>query len=396
MIKLEEYADSLDKCSYCGYCQETCPVFQAELFEPFTARSRINLIESVCLQKSWPLNSDVLRIIDHCMLCTNCTRICSSQIPIDEIVMAARSEINQGWSIKKSIMDKLLTSRNLTSYLLRIAKMAQRVGISPQDVPDLPSKTFTQHHTGVFSPNGPTRAKVAYFVGCGTNFLYPDTGESVISVLNQNGIEVIIPEGQVCCGIPVLAEGDLAAAAKMIERNLDIFSRLEVDAIVTDCTSCGMMFKSKAVKLFPDESKWKSHALQLADKIYEVTDFLAGLGLEKAPGSLAQNYTYHKPCHHAWSKTVGDAPIRLLAAIPKAKFIDTEVQANCCGAAGTFFIKHRRLSEKIRAKRVASIEKMDVSTVVTQCPVCRFYLASQLKNQKVVHPIGFLAQAYKE
>jgi glycolate oxidase iron-sulfur subunit len=108
-------------------------------------------------------------------------------------------------------------------------------------MPPLASKSFDKLYSGTIKAGGQTRKRVAYFVGCGTNFMFPDTGVATVKVLTRNGIEVIIPEGQVCCGIPSMAEGDIKSVREMVKTNVKIFSGLEVDAIVTDCTSCGMI-----------------------------------------------------------------------------------------------------------------------------------------------------------
>ncbi len=394
MIKLEDYSDLIEKCSYCGYCQEACPVYLAELFEPYTARNRINLIKAVLIDNSWPVNAKVKEIIDCCLLCTNCVRTCSCQVPIDEIVVAARSKIQKGFEIRKTVTKKILTTRRFAGMLCRIGSVVTSLGFPLKDLPVLAQEPFEKKYSGIYPCRGEPRAKVAYFVGCATNFLYPDTGQSVVKVLNQNGIEVIIPTGQVCCGLPVIAEGDLESARKMIERNIQIFARLEVDAIITDCTSCGMMFKTKASKLLPEELATVAKAV--ADKFWEATDYLNTMGLTQKPKLLAEKFTYHVPCHHGWASTVKDAPRHLLAQIPEAEIDEMEKPESCCGAGGAFFLSHRELSEKIRSQKIQRIKNTNAATVVTQCPVCRFYIASKLNEQKVVHPIGFLAKAYGE
>jgi len=79
---------------------------------------------------------------------------------------------------------------------------------------------------------GKARARVAYFVGCATNTLYPDTGKAAVDVLTHNGIEVVVPEGQVCCGMPALADGDLPLVQEMAQKNVAALTACDVDAIV--------------------------------------------------------------------------------------------------------------------------------------------------------------------
>jgi len=274
--------------------------------------------------------------------------------------------------------------------------LAQKVGIATRDMPPLASKTFDKFYSGTVKAQGQTRSRVAYFVGCGTNFMFPDTGVATVKVLTRNGIEVVIPDGQVCCGIPSMAEGDIKSAREMVQTNVKIFSGLEVDAIVTDCTSCGMMFKEKFSKMLPADDPVQEKITAMASRVWEVTDYLNSLGLAEIPGGIDTTFTYHVPCHRAWSPTVRQAPRQILRQIPGAEFKELEYPERCCGASGTFYLEHRELSEGIRSRRLEDIEENGASLVVTQCPVCRFYISAGLKNkeQEVIHPMIMLARAY--
>lgn len=166
---------------------------------------------------------------------------------------------------------------------------------------------------------GKARTKVAYFVGCATNTLYPDIGAAVVKVLAHNDIEVIIPEGLVCCGMPALAEGDLGLVQEMMRKNIPILAGCDVDAVVTDCTSCGMMFRAKASKTLPEDDPLRPQAEALAAKMWEVTDYLNRVGLSAMPSSLQESFTYHMPCHRGWTPTVDDAPRSLLRGRNRAE-----------------------------------------------------------------------------
>ena len=400
MMNLSNYAEILNKCSHCGYCQATCPVYLADLLESHVARNRINVINNTMVSKTMPLSERAKEIIDRCLLCTNCTQTCASQVPIDEIIIAARSQISQQGSVmssvKKFVRNKVLTQRGLTGMLGKAGSIAQKIGIANKEMPTLTSQSFDSKYAGIISPEGEVKGKIAYFVGCGTNYIFPDTGEAVLTALTTNGYEVIIPKGQVCCGIPAIAEGDLASSLEMLKSNINVFAKLEVDAIVTDCTSCGMMFKEKYLKLISDDEELTKQVKAFNDKVFEITDYLATNGLNSEPSALKERYTYHVPCHRGWSPTVKDAPRKLLTQIPQAELQELENPEMCCGAAGTFFMNYRDLSEQIRAQRLKDIDALDVDTIVTQCPVCRFYLDVRLKDKKVIHPISLLAKAYKQ
>lgn len=396
MLKLEDYSKIIEKCSHCSYCQATCPSYLNELSENLVAKNRLLLIKESLIYEKVPLSKRAQEILDACLLCTNCTQTCSSKVPIDDIIIAARIKMQEEGiaNIRNLLMGKMLTQRGVAGALGKVGSLAQKLGIANKEMPPLASKSFDKIYTGVISPSGVAKKRVAYFVGCGTNFFFPDTGEAVVKVLNHNGIEVVIPTGQVCCGIPTLAEGDLAATTAMLTTNMRLFADLEVDAIITDCTSCGMMFKEKAALCFPPDHPLQAKITAFTEKLYEVTEYLNLEGLSVKPNELNIKWSYHVPCHRAWSPTVKDAPRELLAKIPNAILSELEHPEQCCGGAGTYFLEHRETSESIRATRLADINNNDSEFLLTQCPVCRFYLGFQVYDKEVSHPIKILAKSY--
>ncbi len=396
MLKLNDYEKIIEKCSHCSYCQSTCPSYLNELSESSVAKNRLLIIKESVMRDNLPFTPRAQEILNNCLLCTNCTQTCSSKLPIDDIIMAARIKTGQkgAGGVKQLVMNKMLSQRGLTGVLGKAGSFAQKFGIATKELPQLASKPFDKMYSGTYPAPGETKNRVAYFVGCGTNFLFPDTGEAVVKVLHHNGVEVIIPEGQVCCGIPALGEGDLEGARTMVENNIKLLAGLEVDAIVTDCTSCGMMFKEKAARCFADDDPLQEKIAAVTGKMWEITDYLHHQGLLVAPPALEMTWSYHVPCHRGWSPTVADAPRQLLAQIPGAKLQELDHPEQCCGAAGTYFLNHREIAEKIRASRLQEIDQADTEAVLTQCPVCRFYLGFQVKDKEVTHPIKILARAY--
>lgn len=395
MYALEEYRGFLDQCSQCSFCQATCPVFLVSLSESELARNRLNLVREIFYEKSMKLTARAREILENCLLCTNCTQACASRVPVTDILIAARLETgaNRG-SLKKRLMGKVLGKRKLPAVLRKAGLFAQRLGLGGKEMPKLSNLTFDRYFSGTIKAHGAERAKVAYFVGCGTHFLFPDTGRAVVEVFRKNGISLEIPEGQVCCGIPFLAEGDLSGAREALRANLEILAALDVDAIVTDCTSCGMMFRENAAKCFLAEDPVQKKISLVAGKMREATDYLNALGLVVEPPKLRVRYCYHVPCHRAWAPGVREAPLTLLEKIEEVTHVPLQHPEQCCGAAGTFFMQHRNTAEKIRSLRLEDIRASGAEKVVTQCPACRFYLSFGLQEHEVLHPLALLGRAY--
>ena len=134
----------------------------------------------------------------------------------------------------------------------------------------------------------------------------------------------------------------------------------------------------------------------VSGKICEVTDYLDRVGLAKKPGRIDKAFTYHVPCHRNWTRTVGDAPRKVLTQIPGTELREMDKPDRCCGAGGTFYMGHGEIAQGIRDRRIGQIVETGADTVVTQCPTCRFYIEQGLegKNVSVVHPMVMLARAY--
>jgi glycolate dehydrogenase iron-sulfur subunit len=397
MLELERYRDMMAKCSHCGLCQATCPVYLEDFLQTHLARARMDLIRAVLVEGSLPVTKRFRQILDRCLLCTNCSRTCPAGVLVDEIVAAARHQVYQGKRldpVRRQLLRRFMNQRGMRGLLGKAGTVAHKMGWTPEELPAPASTSFEKRFRKRIPAKGKTRARVAYFVGCATNTLYPETGAAVVKVLTHNDIEVLIPEGQVCCGMPGLAEGDLTLVQEMVRKNVPILAGSEVDAVVTDCTSCGMMFKVKALKTLPDDDPVRPLADALAKKVWEVTDYLDRIGLSAEPPSLSESYTYHMPCHRGWTPTLDDAPRKVLGRVPGMELVEMEEPAKCCGAGGTFFIDFRELATNIRSRKLADIRQTGAKTVLTQCPACRSFLRTQLKDCQVTHPIVLLAKAY--
>jgi glycolate oxidase iron-sulfur subunit len=400
MRDLKKYQDQMAKCSFCEFCQATCPVYLEDLLETHVARARMNLVRACLVENSIPVSERFEEVVNRCLLCTNCVQACPAKIPVDEIVISARHKLYGGkrrGPLRRGGMKIFMQGRGfgLASLPLSAAQtLASHLGIAPEELPRIAGRSFAGKHKGVIPAQGKQRGRVAYFVGCATNSFYPGTAEDVVKVLTENGIEVLIPEGLSCCGLPALVEGDLDTAQELAVKNFSILTGLDVDAVVTDCTSCGMALKVKVAKAIPEDNPLFLKAVKFAPKVWEVTDYLNKIGLVNVPAAFPQKITYHIPCHRGWSPTLPNAPRNLLAKIPGLQIAEMEFPEKCCGAGGTFFMEYGKLSKNIRSKKIEDILQTSANILITQCPSCRSYLAPALPGLKIMHPASLLARAY--
>jgi len=390
-MKLEDYAEIMNRCSQCSFCQAYCPSFQAEGSESFVARHRINLIRDVMIDKTSPATERFKEIIDKCLLCTSCSRNCFSLVPVDEIVIAARSELikkEKGLgSIRRGFMSKLLQEKGLRSMAGIAGSIAGKFGIG-KNFPQISSGPLDSKYKGTIKAEGTQLGRVAYYAGCGSNFLYPSAGEAVVKVLASNGIETVIPETLTCCGLPLISEGDIGGAAEMMRRNIETLSAIEAEAVVMDCSSCRMMFLKKAPKLFDKDDPIQEKITALNSRLKEPAAYMAGKGITSPGKKSSEKVTMHVPCHS--DRTVEENLAAMLGR-SSSRYIAMEDQERCCGAGGTFYLENSDMSEKLRERKIADINATGADIVVTECPMCRFYLQQGLRDKKVMHPFEFMA-----
>ncbi|MHB1651742.1 MAG: (Fe-S)-binding protein [Desulfitobacteriaceae bacterium] len=420
MYRIEDYAQEINRCIQCNFCLEHCPVYREDGVESSVARGRLNLIQALLVEKTLVPSDRAGELLNRCLLCTSCTQGCPSGIPVDDIVITARTELQKKYGLgrgKRFLLRQVLNRSNTTNLATWALSIGKRLNMVPDEFPEVASRSFEQRVSANVKPKGEVRGKVGYFIGCATNYLYPEIGDAVIKVLTANGYEVVIPENQHCCGIPALAHGELAAAQEAVRWNADLFADLDVDAVVTDCTSCGYMLKVKAAKTLDKEDPYQGKVAAVAGKVVEITEFVTREGLLGEPQLISQpedvsgkskdkagidgavangkglKVTYHVPCHRAWSPNLVQAPRKLIPLLPEVSLVEMNEPQKCCGAGGSFFVDHEELSETIRERKLEDILRTEADAVITQCPACRYYLSQGLKEKMpVLHPIELLAR----
>jgi len=272
-------------------------------------------------------------------------------------------------------------------------------GISLSHLPPLPTTPLhRQYPEKIAPPGGRVRASVAFFPGCMIDYVYPEIGSSLISLLQALGIEVIIPRDLACCGTPLFISGEEEILARNLQHNLEKLGSLPAKIVLTACASCGHTLKKEYPYLMREWGKDSSLAEEVGAKIQDVSVFLQREeGLGEMLGPLPTTLTYHDPCHLAKAEGVRTEPRQLLRSIPELNFVEMAEADACCGGGGSFQFYFPQTSQAIASLKLNHIREVGADIVATGCPACRFRLSTALDREdsgiRVVHTVQILDEA---
>ena len=178
--------------------------------------------------------------------------------------------------------------------------------------------------------------KVTLFATCLVDMFSPNVGKATVELLERLGCEVEFPEAQVCCGQPSYNSGYVKESKEAMKKMISTFE--QADYVVSPSGSCSTMFKEYPT-IFKDEPVWREKAERLADKTFELTEFIVNiLGVENVGAKLEGTATYHTSCHMTRLLGVKDAPFTLLDNVEGLQVIPLPNAHNCCGFGGTFSV----------------------------------------------------------
>jgi len=397
---------AIESCVHCGFCLPVCPTYMVLGQEMDSPRGRIILMKSV-LEEHVAL-VDALPHIDRCLGCQACVTACPSGVRYGELITPFRAytRTKRPWRFEKKLSNALTEKtipypgrfRN-AARLGRVVKPLNRVlpgslrsmlELLPEEVPQaqpMPTLVITE---------GKRRARVSLLTGCVQQALAPEINWATLRVLVKNGIEVVIPQSQGCCGGLSIHTGNYSQARNMARKNLKNFPQ-DVDAILTNAAGCGSGMKEYSL-LF-ESQKDEELATVFAKKTCDVTEFLDELGLV-APPALPQpmRVAYHDACHLAHAQGVTAAPRRLLMSIPNLTLLEIPDGGICCGSAGTYNIEQPVIANELGKRKAENILTTGAEAVALGNIGClvqiRRHLRAMGKLLPVFHTMELLDMAY--
>jgi glycolate oxidase iron-sulfur subunit len=411
--------EEVSYCIRCGLCLSVCPTYKDSLRETESPRGRVALVAKA-VEGELDLSRNFKDHMYRCLACLACQEICPVGIKPADLCLAARYAIEQATPtppLKPILFRGVFPRTGLLELLTKPVALYDRSGLRkaanavratrvlPSQLRDmermLPSRLpyrGTRHQfPDVVIARGERRAHVAYFLGCVQGVMMAEGCKATVAVLAENGCDVVIPKNVKCCGMPMLGYGFKDTAREMARHNIDLLLGLNVEAIVTDCATCGSSLKEYPHWLAGD-AEYAERAREFAAKVRDISEFLAEIGIRPPAGQVVARVTYHDPCHLCRAQGIRAQPRAMLQAAG-VELVEMNEADTCCGSAGTQLITHYHTSVGVLERKMDNVAETEAEIVASGCPGCQMQLSLGVKRRglkaRVVHPSQILVQAYR-
>ena len=399
----EPMTSAIESCVHCGFCLPTCPTYVVLGEEMNSPRGRILLMKET-LEGNLKLE-EALPYLDPCLGCVACVTACPSGVQYGELITAFRMEAEpkrQRTFIDKTLRKVVLETLpypgrfRVAATLGQMAKpfahlfkgrLANMLSLLPSKVPK--AKPLPE----LYPAEGQKRARVALLAGCAQQVLAPDINWATLRVLAKNGIEVVIPKTQSCCGALAAHTGVASQAKAFAKQNLKAFPK-DVDAILTNAAGCGSGMHEYGLWLKGE--KEEAEAKAFGKGVKDVSVFLADLGF-KTPKPLRKplKVAYHDACHLAHAQGVTLPPRQLLSLVEGLTLLDIAEAELCCGSAGTYNLEHPDIARELGQRKAKAIAETGAQAVATGNIGCLTQLQTHLPDLRIYHTMQLLDKAYR-
>ena len=404
----------LRACVHCGFCTATCPTYVLLGDELDSPRGRIYLIKEM-LEKDKPPTANVVKHIDRCLSCLACMTTCPSGVNYMHLVDQARVRIEQRY--QRPLTERLL--RQVLAFVLPdpqrfrvsmiLARLARPLAVflptpRPSATPGLiqrlkamlalaPDRLPSPGPSGgsVFAALGKKRGRVALLQGCAQQVLAPRINQAAISLLTRHGIEVVLVRDEQCCGALTHHLGNDQDALARARANVAAWRKEAagegLDAILVTTSGCGTVIKDYGY-LLREDAAFAADAAKMSVLAKDITEYIAGLGLEPTARQDNIVVAYHSACSLQHGQKITTLPKELLS---KNGFVVKDVPEShlCCGSAGTYNILQPELAGRLRDRKVANIASVKPDMIAAGNIGCMVQIASGT-SVPVVHTIELL------
>jgi glycolate oxidase iron-sulfur subunit len=347
--------------------------------------------------------------IDRCLGCLGCEPACPSGVPYRDLISPFRAVAQPHFSystsqkLRRTLASQILPFPNRLRFAARLAPLGKRLSsLLPKTIRPmfdlLPNALPPAPQVPAVTPaQGERRARVALLLGCAQQVLAPDINAATVAVLALNGVEVVVPTAQCCCGGLAWHTGQLASARAFARQNLRAFPA-DVDAIISNAAGCGSALRE--YHLILRGTGEEREATVFRNRVMDIHSFLARIGLRSPPRGLGRpmHIAYQDACHLANGQNVRQQPRSLLGAIPGVTVCELSDGDICCGSAGTYNLDQPELAAALGAKKAKAVMASGADLVATGNIGCLVQLQAHLRRLgselRVRHTMQILRDSY--
>jgi glycolate oxidase iron-sulfur subunit len=410
---IQEADKILRACVHCGFCTATCPTYVLLGDELDSPRGRIYLIKEMLEQDEKP-TAEVVKHIDRCLSCLACMTTCPSGVHYMHLVDQARVRIEQQYArplsdrLLRRVLAVVLPSPGLFRLSLILARFGRFVAAALPASPDASGNpSFLSKIKAMLAlaprrlppsgePAGRVHAaqgdrcgRVALLQGCAQQVLAPDINAAAISLLTRHGIEVVLAEGEQCCGSLTHHLGEDNIALNAARANIDVWvreaDRGELDAILVTTSGCGTTIKDYGYML-RDDKAYAHKAARVSALAKDISEYLAELDLSFPTKRSDVVVAYHSACSLQHGQKITTVPKELLF---KSGFVVKDIPEShlCCGSAGTYNILQPQLAGRLRDRKVLNVEAVKPDVVAAGNIGCLVQIERGLRERGNVIPV---------
>lgn len=389
----------IDKCVHCGFCLPACPTYVLWREEMDSPRGRIFLMKTA-LEGTIDLNSGFVSHFDSCLGCMACMTACPSGVDYEKLIEATRAQIERRH--RRPLLDRIyrrllfsVLTRPGRLQILRLPLLAyQRTGVRslvrslgldkllPRRLralealaPEVGSSPPLPHVTPA---QGTPRCRVGLLLGCVQRVFFPEVNHATVRVLSAEGCEVVVPDGQPCCGALPVHAGEEGPAISLARRTIDVFERAGVDVILTNAAGCGSHLKAYG-HLLRDDPEYASRAVSFSSKCRDVCEFLAGLEPRATRHALPLRVAYQDACHLSHAQHIRAEPRSLLRTIPELSLLELPDASLCCGSAGIYNLVQPAPAEELGRMKADAVMQVAPDVVASGNPGCLLQMGAALR-----------------
>ena len=415
----------IDACVHCGFCLSTCPSYRILGKETDSPRGRIYLMDGIN-EGDIPLSPAIAGHFDTCLGCLACVTTCPSGVQYDQLIESTRAQVqrNHPRSLPEQLLRQFIFStfpypqrlRVLLAPLFAYQKLGLqkllRSAVRSNDwlekflpkqlaamesfLPKLTPLSFQDTMPEIIPANGTKRYRVGMLLGCVQRVFLPEVNNATVRVLTANGCEVVVPKLQGCCGALSHHQGQEAQTLELARQTIDVFSNLNLDAVLINASGCGHTLKEYG-HILKDDPNYAERAKEFSLKVKDVQEFLDNVGLTVTLSPLQDQplaIAYQDACHMLHGQKISLEPRRLLRQIPNVILKESVDAALCCGSAGIYNILQPEVGHELGEMKVTNLTDTGAQVIASANVGCitqiRKHLDLQNKKTLLMHPMELL------